>query len=179
MFGRDRELAEALAALEAAASGTPQVLLVGGDAGIGKTTLTSAISDVAGAQGFRLLVGHCLDIEGRAELQPVREALRQAVVGRADGDLPPVTRRLAEGLRGGDEDVRVEQRGSQLRYALHRPENDGLARRHGDDELRGRVERPIERVPGKCREVRGRNSRETHDAHVPGARHRNRIIARL
>ena len=38
LFGRDRELTEADEALELAASGTPQVLLMGGDAGIGKTT---------------------------------------------------------------------------------------------------------------------------------------------
>jgi DNA-binding CsgD family transcriptional regulator/tetratricopeptide (TPR) repeat protein len=75
MFGRDRELAEATAALEAAAAGTPQVLLLGGDAGIGKTTLMNAISEKARALDFQILVGHCLDIDDGVALRPVREAL--------------------------------------------------------------------------------------------------------
>jgi DNA-binding CsgD family transcriptional regulator/tetratricopeptide (TPR) repeat protein len=108
MFGRDRELAEALAALEAAASGTPQVLLVGGDAGIGKTTLTSAIADQARTRGFTVLVGHCLDIDDGVALRPVREALRQAIAGRADEELPPVTRRLAPYLRGESDGATVD-----------------------------------------------------------------------
>jgi precorrin-3B methylase len=42
LIGRDAELAEAGAALGLAADGTPLVLLVVGDAGIGKTTLMNA-----------------------------------------------------------------------------------------------------------------------------------------
>ena len=41
LFGRDRELGEADEALTHALTGTPQALLVGGDAGIGKTTLVA------------------------------------------------------------------------------------------------------------------------------------------
>ena len=40
LIGRDRELSEADEALDTAASGTPQVLLGGGDAGIGKTRVS-------------------------------------------------------------------------------------------------------------------------------------------
>jgi DNA-binding CsgD family transcriptional regulator len=78
LFGRDRELSEADTALDAAASGTPQVLLVGGDAGIGKTTLVKTVTDEAGDRGFRVLVGHCLDIDDGVGLRPVHEALRLA-----------------------------------------------------------------------------------------------------
>jgi DNA-binding CsgD family transcriptional regulator len=109
MFGRDRELAEAVAALEAAAAGTPQVLLIGGEAGIGKTTLTTAIAEEAQVRGFRVLVGHCLDIDDGVPLRPVREALREAVVGRADEDLPPVSRRLAPYLRGDGDRASVDE----------------------------------------------------------------------
>ena len=103
LFGRDRELSEADEALEVAASGTPQVLLIGGDAGIGKTTLATAVTERAHARGFTVLTGHCLDIDSGAALQPVREALRGAVVRRPDHELPPVTRRMAPFLRGGSE----------------------------------------------------------------------------
>jgi DNA-binding CsgD family transcriptional regulator/tetratricopeptide (TPR) repeat protein len=78
LIGRDAEIDQATAALGTAASGTPQVLLVGGDAGIGKTSLVNAVADLAGAQGFMVLVGHCLDIDDGTRLRPVREALRRA-----------------------------------------------------------------------------------------------------
>ncbi len=112
MFGRDRELAEATAALEAAARGQPRVLLVGGDAGIGKTTLTTAIAEQAAGLGFTVLVGHCLDIADGVALRAVREALRQAVLARADDELPPVTRRLAPYLRGETDQGSVDELGT-------------------------------------------------------------------
>ena len=111
LFGRDRELTEADEALEVAASGTPQVLLIGGDAGIGKTTLATAVAERARARGFVVLTGHCLDIDRGAALQPVREALRGALVRRPDDDLPPVTRRIAEFLRGGSEEAALDDLG--------------------------------------------------------------------
>ena len=54
---RDREFAEADEALAAAASGVPQALLVGGDAGIGKTTLISHVANRAREKGFTVLTG--------------------------------------------------------------------------------------------------------------------------
>ncbi len=109
LFGRDREIEEADAALDAAASGEPRVLLVGGDAGIGKTSLVGVVTDHARSRGFRVLVGHCLDIDDGVALRPVREALRQAVVFRSDEGLPPVTRRLAPYLRGEADAVTVDE----------------------------------------------------------------------
>ncbi len=109
LFGRDREIDTADAALEAAASGEPRVLLVGGDAGIGKTSLVNVVVEHARARGFRVLVGHCLDIDDGVALRPVREALRQAVAGRPDESLSPVTRRLAAYLRGEADAVTVDE----------------------------------------------------------------------
>jgi DNA-binding CsgD family transcriptional regulator len=109
MFGRETEFEQARAALEVAAAGMPQVLLVGGDAGIGKTTLTAAIADEAGGRGFTVAVGHCLDIDDGVALRPVREALRQAISGRKDDELSPVTRRLAPYLRGESDSASVDE----------------------------------------------------------------------
>ena len=100
LLGRTRELEETDLALARSASGMPQTLLVGGDAGIGKTSLVVAVSDQARDRGFRVVTGHCLDIDTGVPLGPVREALHEVVLGRSDATLPPVTRRLAPLLRG-------------------------------------------------------------------------------
>ena len=101
LFGRDHELAEAKATLTSVAIGAPHVLLVGGDAGIGKTSLIAALEEMAADHGFRFLVGHCLDINNGAPLQAVRGALRPVVAAPTTGELGPVTRRLADFLLGG------------------------------------------------------------------------------
>jgi tetratricopeptide (TPR) repeat protein len=95
LSGRDRELIEADEALATSASGTPQALLVGGDAGIGKTTLVAEIARRAAVEDFRVLTGHCLDVDAGMPLAPVLEALRSHVDGRLVDTLAPVTRRLA------------------------------------------------------------------------------------
>ncbi|MEO5852886.1 MAG: AAA family ATPase, partial [Nocardioides sp.] len=102
LFGRERELAEADVALAAAAAGTPQALLVGGDAGIGKTSFVAAVSSRARDQAFTVLTGHCLDIETGEPLAPLREALRGALAGRRPETLPPVARRLEPYLSGAE-----------------------------------------------------------------------------
>ena len=99
LFGRDRELAIADEALGTAALGTPQIVLLGGEAGIGKTSLAKQVGARAADHGFTVLTGHCLDIEAGVPLAPVREALRPWLSGRSDGSLRPVTRRLAPYLR--------------------------------------------------------------------------------
>ena len=48
LFGRERELAEADVAIAGAAAGTPQVVLLGGEAGIGKSRLVREIGGRAG-----------------------------------------------------------------------------------------------------------------------------------
>ena len=67
---------------------------------MGKTSLVVAVSEQARDRGFRVVTGHCLDIDTGVPLGPVREALHEVVLGRSDATLPPVTRRLAPLLRG-------------------------------------------------------------------------------
>ena len=74
-------------------------MLLGGEAGIGKSRLVREIGGRAGDLGFTVVTGHCLDIEAGVPLGPVREALRGPVTSRTDASLPPVTRRLAPYLR--------------------------------------------------------------------------------
>ena len=91
IFGRDRELAELTAALGldpgAEAAGEPggdagpraarsNSVLLGGDAGIGKTRVLTELVTAAREADHRVLVGHCLDLGDSAmPFQPFVEAL--------------------------------------------------------------------------------------------------------
>ena len=60
--GRGEELARLLAALEQAEQGQPAIVLVTGDAGVGKTRLLAELADQARRQGAQVLVGGCLEV---------------------------------------------------------------------------------------------------------------------
>jgi DNA-binding CsgD family transcriptional regulator/tetratricopeptide (TPR) repeat protein len=96
VFGRDAERAQVLDALEAVAAGTPRTVLVGGDAGIGKTSLVRSMSDDAAARGFAVLEGHCLDIDAAVPFAPVVEALRTLVADVRGDPARPAAQRLAD-----------------------------------------------------------------------------------
>lgn len=55
--GRGAELAALVAALESAVHGEPAVVLVGGEAGVGKTRLVEEAAERARASGTRVLTG--------------------------------------------------------------------------------------------------------------------------
>ncbi len=60
--GRSPELAELLSALDRADTGEPQALLVGGEAGVGKTRLLEEFLARAGKAGAVTAVGGCLEL---------------------------------------------------------------------------------------------------------------------
>src|SRR3954451_1998588 len=59
--GRDRELGTLRAALAGALAGAGRLVLLGGDAGIGKTALAAALCREAVSAGAAILSGHCYD----------------------------------------------------------------------------------------------------------------------
>ncbi len=78
IFGRDRELAELAGALglDPGAEATGESVLLGGDAGIGKTRVVTELVAIARAADRKVLVGHCLDLgESAMPFQPFVEAL--------------------------------------------------------------------------------------------------------
>jgi DNA-binding CsgD family transcriptional regulator/tetratricopeptide (TPR) repeat protein len=97
--GRTEELAQLRELLARAANGQPQVAVIGGEAGIGKTRLTDQLADVANQQGARVLRGGCVPLgEEGLPFAPVTHALRgladqldpaelEAVVGPARAEL--------------------------------------------------------------------------------------------
>ena len=82
--GRATELAELVAAFERAADGAPGVVLVGGEAGIGKSRLLAELTAHVAGAGALVLHGQCAVLEDAAiPLLPVVDALS---VLPGDGD---------------------------------------------------------------------------------------------
>jgi DNA-binding CsgD family transcriptional regulator/tetratricopeptide (TPR) repeat protein len=81
--GRARELEALEGVLDAARAGRGGTVLISGDAGIGKTRLTSELSARARDTGFEVLLGRSIDLVGtELPYQPFAQALRPV------GDLP-------------------------------------------------------------------------------------------
>ena len=119
IVGRDRELERIDAALAEAAGGRPRLILIRGEAGIGKSRLVDEAAARARAAGSPLLLGACLDIgEGGLPYLPVAEALRglartldpvrlERALGSARDDLTALVPELATRLAtAGDESER-------------------------------------------------------------------------
>ena len=62
LVGRGREQAVLRAALDAALAGHGGLVLIGGEAGIGKTALAEALLAEAAKRGAAVLVGRCYDL---------------------------------------------------------------------------------------------------------------------
>ena len=81
VVGRDAELHTIESALDRAAGGEAVHLLVAGEAGVGKTRLTSEAARLAGDRGFRVLRGDCGNVGGSSlPYGPFVEALRNLAI---------------------------------------------------------------------------------------------------
>jgi predicted ATPase len=63
---RSTELGRLLAATERAGQGQPAMVLLVGDAGVGKTRLLVELPDRAHERGVQVLIGGCLELVGFA-----------------------------------------------------------------------------------------------------------------
>ncbi|HEY3073487.1 MAG TPA: AAA family ATPase [Candidatus Limnocylindrales bacterium] len=87
--GRTAELHRLEAAYERAANGGPNTVIVGGEAGIGKSRLIEAFTRHARDAGARVIVGSCLDLgEAGLPYAPFIEALRTLLRETDAGALP-------------------------------------------------------------------------------------------
>jgi DNA-binding NarL/FixJ family response regulator len=92
LVGRDAELASLLAAVEHASAGTAAVVVLDGDAGVGKTRLLSELVSAATARGVLSLIGHCVDLgDTPPPYLPFSEAF-----GRFSADQPERAERLLD-----------------------------------------------------------------------------------
>jgi ATP/maltotriose-dependent transcriptional regulator MalT len=91
LVGRDAEVAQLRAALDRAAAGRPAIVVVAGEAGVGKTRLVAELVGQAAELGAVALTGGCLDVgEGVLAYAPLVEALRPLVVVLDPGELDRV-----------------------------------------------------------------------------------------
>lgn len=89
LIGRERELGLCAQALHDAERGRARTVLLGGEAGIGKTRVLAAVLDAARDEGAVVLVGGCIGLaEGSLPFAPIVEALRPLVreLEERDGD---------------------------------------------------------------------------------------------
>lgn len=108
LVGRDAELEDLVSRLGIRASGagpTPHAVLLAGDAGVGKTRLLTELRDVALAEGWLVLAGHCLDLaDGSLPYLPFSEILGRILAERPEvaasvTDRHPTLARLQPGRR--------------------------------------------------------------------------------
>lgn len=166
---REPELARLAAAAREAADGAGSVVLVFGEAGIGKSSLVKALPDHL-PDGTRILVGECDDLATRRPLGPFRDLIGSvggelAGAVTEGGDRHRVHEALLEELRGAVlvvEDVHWADEASldALRFLVRRADrlsalvvltyrDDELNREHPLRHLLGQVSRAprVHRLP--------------------------------
>jgi DNA-binding SARP family transcriptional activator len=88
LAGRADELRQLRGAWNDAAVGHPALILVSGEAGMGKTRLAAELTHIATATGGTLLTARCYETERSLFLQPLAEAIATVVRTLPPGKLP-------------------------------------------------------------------------------------------
>jgi len=85
LFGREGEQARLRQLLDAAVGGSGGLVLIGGEAGIGKTTLATSIAREAHGQGIPVWVGHCYEFVATPPYGPWVDS---GIFDQRAGDVP-------------------------------------------------------------------------------------------
>lgn len=88
LIGRDQSLDTACAALADAGRGSGGVLLVSGEAGVGKSRLVQELVSAAGGSGVHVLFGRAVQADVPIPFRPLSEALLSHFRSRGVPDLP-------------------------------------------------------------------------------------------
>src|SRR5439155_23810980 len=140
--GRGHELAWLSERWEAAAAGRPSLVLLAGEAGIGKTTLAREVVRMAVATGGQVLEARCYEQERSLFLQPTLEALRSALVAR-----PPDVVREIVGDRAGTLSSLLPDVRQILRPIGYQPAPPEIERRRSFEAITAIVRQLAQRQP--------------------------------
>lgn len=105
LFGRGAELDGLCAVLEKARGGQAGGVLVGGDAGIGKTRLVTELAARARELGCTVLVGQCAELGDSLPYLPLADALRDPALADAIRARPVLGRLLPDAAADTDGDA--------------------------------------------------------------------------
>ena len=98
IVGRRAELAQLQAAVKRAAVGEPGVVLVAGEAGVGKTRLVEEFAGWARGDGYQVLIGGCVSLSATvAPFAPIVAALRPLMRDGGEPDLDAILGANASG----------------------------------------------------------------------------------
>lgn len=85
LIGRDAELRAMQDFLDEARSGAGKLVLVAGDAGLGKSALVRRVIELARNGGMTLMIGECSEIEARRPFGPVIDAFASSSLPLPEG----------------------------------------------------------------------------------------------
>ncbi len=100
MVGRSAESTQLVRHWDRASAGSAGIVLVVGEAGIGKTRLVAELQSTAGGVGARVAVGRCHVAERSLFLQPVIDAISPTLAGLPPAELRGVARHHSRVLAG-------------------------------------------------------------------------------
>jgi len=103
MVGRDRELCQLKDLLHRAVEGNGNVILISGEAGIGKTRLINELEAYAEPLGIKVLEGRCL-YESPTPFLPFRDALRNVFQVSKSDTLPLQERKIRNVIKASAPD---------------------------------------------------------------------------
>jgi DNA-binding CsgD family transcriptional regulator len=118
LFGRGGEQARLRQMLDAAAGGNGGLVLIGGEAGIGKTALASSIQYEARSRGMPVWVGHCYEFVATPPYGPWTES--GIFEGRSGGVPPPPLPGSGEGIGAASSQAALFERIGQFLSAVTR-----------------------------------------------------------
>lgn len=95
IFGREREVTLGARLIDDALAGRGALLLISGEAGIGKTALAQAISAAAAARGAAVRIGRCYDLTETPPYGPWVELFAPFPAGEGARPLPAIVARRA------------------------------------------------------------------------------------
>jgi DNA-binding CsgD family transcriptional regulator/tetratricopeptide (TPR) repeat protein len=122
LVGRSDEVGRIRAAFEASADGTPRHIVIGGEAGVGKSRMLAETGRIAQERGARVLLGGCVSMGDEGlPFAPYTEIIRglvaadgvtavQAVAGRAAPDLARIVPALGAAEEARDQELWAQTR---------------------------------------------------------------------